>query len=396
MDEVSMEKKKQQKGLLIGGIVVVLFLIIGTFAAYFLPTKPKKVFTTAIESVYSLSKENSKQSDKLGGTFTLSTDLHSDNKQEEKIFEILNNLNIKIDYQVDTNAKKMQMLLDSHYKDKELLAASMNIENDNAYIFLKDIYSKYLLVPSEGLDKMFKTFENTKDYEIVLKYFKNAFKKSLKDEYFTKENTSISLNGKNVKVSKNNLVLNEKNITEIANVLSEELNNKEFIESCSRITDTSEEKIRNGLEELKENVDIEETLIVTIYTQGLQNKFAGISFQDENEKFSIFKNTETNYSYEVTANRQNFKGDIEIKVSNKKDANIKLSFDIDGIKGFITFDFVSNENVDFNKIDENNVVSTENLSNQEAMQIINNFQKKEGIADFIKAITSLYSSNFSF
>ena len=395
MDELNMEKQKQQKGLLMGGLLVVILLIIGTVASYFLTPKPKKVFTTAIESIYSLSKENNKNAETLGGTFTLSTDLHSDQKEQEKILEILNNLNIKIDYKLDTNAKKMQMVLNSHYKDKELLDASMNIENDKAYVFLKDIYSKYLLVPSEGIEEIFKTFENTKDYEVALKHLKNAFEKALKDKYFSKENTTISLNGKNVKVVKNNLVLDEKNLKEIAKVLGEELDNNEFVESCSRITKTTEEEIRKRLKELKDNIDIEETLTVSIYTKGMQNKFAGISFQDDNDTISIFKNTETNYSYEIKANRQNYKGDMEIKVNNK-DKSIKLSFDIEGIKGSVTFNFVSNENINFNEINTNNVISTEDLSNQEAMKILNNLQKKEGIVEFIEAITSLYSSNFSF
>lgn len=393
MDEKNV---KNTKGLMIGGIVLVVLLFLTVLAYLLIPTKPKKVFTTAIEKVYNTSKENQTK-EFTGGKFTIKTDLHSNKTNEEKILEILNNLNISIDYKVDTNSKRMHMALDSDYKEKDLLKASIDIKDNNAYVFLEDIYSKYLSVPVEGIEEMFTAFEKIKDYETLLKQVKNALDKSLKEEYFSKESATITLNGKNVKVTDNQLVLNEKNVKEIANVLSDELNNEEFIKSYSAFTDCTEEETKEMLESLKtEEIDLEgETLIVSIYTKGLQNKFAGIAFKDESDRISILKNTETNYTYEIKMDNKNYKGDVEIK-ENEKNINMKISFDIEGIHGSIALDYVNNNDVNIPDVDTKNAVSSEDLSQKEAMEILEKLQENEGIVELVQALSTLSSIGLDF
>lgn len=180
-------KKNAKKGLIIGGIVVVLLLLVGTLTYFLMPVKPKKVFTTAIEKVYEASKENSNINNTLGGKYTFTTDIHSQKENEEKILEIINNLKISMDYGMDAKDKKMHIALDSDYKDKELLKATIDVKEQNAYVFLQDIYNKNLLVPIEGMDEIFKMLEKLNEYEIILKHVKNALDKSLKEEYFSKK-----------------------------------------------------------------------------------------------------------------------------------------------------------------------------------------------------------------
>lgn len=387
-------KKNKKKGLIIGGIVVVLLLLAGTFTYFLMPVKPKKVFTTAIQEVYEASKSNFNGI--FGGKYTISTDIHSDNKEIEKILEIVNKLNISMDMGVDTKSKKMHIDLDSNYNNKELLKASIDVLDNNAYVFLNDIYNKNLLVPMEEMDEMFSLMENVKDYEIILKYFKDAFNKSLKDEYFTKENKNITLNGKSVKVTENKLILDEKNQKDLAYALSDELNNEEFIESFSRISDMDKEEVKEMLKDMKENVELEDgTLYVSIYTKGINNEFAGIEFKDNKDTISILKNTETNYSYEIKVEDKDYKGEIEAIIKDN-DVNLKVSFDIEGINGSITMDFVENKKVSLPEIDTTNVIPVENLNESEAMEILNNLQNKEGILELMQTITSLSSIGFNF
>lgn len=387
-------KKNTKKGLIFGGIVVVLLLLVGTLTYFLMPVKPKKVFTTAIQEVYEASKSNFNGI--FGGKYTISTDIHSDNKEIEKILEIVNKLNISMDMGVETKSKKMHIDLDSNYNNKELLKASIDVLDNNAYVFLNDIYNKNLLVPMEGMDEMFSLMENVKDYEIILKYFKDAFNKSLKDEYFTKENKNITLNGKSVKVTENKLTLDEKNQKELAYALSDELNNEEFIESFSRISDMDKEEVKEMLKDMKENIELEDgTLYVSIYTKGINNEFAGIEFKDDKDVISILKNTKTNYSYEIKVEDKDYKGNIEAVIKDN-DMNLKVSFDIEGISGSITMDFVENKKVNLPEIDTTNAISVENLSENEAMEILNNLQNKEGIIELMQTITSLSSIGFNF
>lgn len=387
-------KKNKKKGIIIGGIVVVLLLLIGTLTYFLMPIKPKKVFTTAIQEVYEASKSNF--NNLFGGKYTFSTDIHSDNKEIEKILEIVNRLNISMDMGVDAKNKKMHIDLDSNYNNKELLKASMDVLDNNAYVFLNDVYNKNLLVPIEEMDEMFSLMENLKDYEIVLKHFKNALNESLKDEYFTKENKNITLNGKSVKVTENKLILDEKNQKELAYALSDELNNEEFIESFSRISDMDKEEVKEMLQEMKENVELEDGILyVSIYTKGINNEFAGIEFKDNKDTISILRNTKTNYSYEIKVEDKDYKGDIEAIIKDN-DMNLKVSFDIEGISGSVKMDFVENKKVSLPEIDTKNAISIENLSESEAMEILNNLQNKEGIVELIQTITSINSIGFNF
>ncbi len=396
MSENENAKKINKKGLIIGGIVVVLLLLIGVLTYFLMPTKPKKIFTTAIEKVYDTAKENSQVDDLLTGKFTLSTDLHSNKAEEEKVLDILNNLKISMDYGMDAKSKKMHIALDSDYKEKELLNASIDVLNNQAYVFLQDIYSKNLIVPIDGIDEMFNTLENVKEYEVILKHMKNALEKSFKEEYFSKESTTITIEDKKVKVTDNKLTLNEKNVKEIANVLSDELNNEEFIESFAKIANVTKEEVKDMLADLKnEEVDLEDgTLYVSIYTKGLQNTFVGITFKDESDEISIYKNSKTNYSYEIKIDNKNYKGEAEVK-TEKKDIYMKVSFDIEGISGFVTFDFKEN-NATLPDVDTTNAISIEDLSENEASEILNNLQQKEGIIELIQAFSNLNAISLDF
>ncbi len=396
MDEKNVNAKNQ-KGLIIAGIVLVVLLLVTVLAYLFNPAKPKKVFTTAIEKIYNTSKENRQESNNVGGKFTISTDIHSSKTNEEKILEIINNLNISMDYKVDANNQRMHIALDSNYKEKDLLKASIDIKESNAYVFLEDIYDKYLSVPVTGIEEIFSSIDKVAEYEVLLSNMKNALNKALKDEYFTKESTTITLNGKQTKVTDNQLVLNEKNTKEILSALSDELNNDEFIKSFSTFIDCNEEDAKEMIESLKdEEVDFkDETLLISIYTKGLQNKFVGIAFKDNTDSLSVLKNSETNYSYEIKVGRKSYKGDIEAKVKDK-DINLKISFDMNGINGSITFDYVNNTDVNLPEIDTTNAISVEDLSQKDTMKILEKLQNSEGIAELIQALSTLSSVGLNF
>lgn len=396
MNEV-INKKTKQKGLIIGGILFLVVLLLGMIIFTLVSVKPKKIFTTSIDKVYSYVKENNNTIETTSGKFTFTTDLHSKNTQEEKILDIVNNLILSIHYAVDIDNKKINMDLDSQYKNKELLKANLFVENENAYVFLNDLYSKYIQVPIEGFDEAFATMKNKDDYEIVLKHLKEALNKALKDDYFQKENTTLAIQGKNIKVTENKLILNEKNTKEIASILSVELNNDEFIKSVSKITTNSEEKIKERLNSLQdENKNLNsKNFTISIYTKGFQNEFMGIEFKDEHDAITILKEKKENYSYLLKTNNETYKGNVEIK-TNKKDIYLKISLDTKEINGSITFDFVNDETPNIPNIDTSNAILIDSLKDTDSIDILNNLQKNEGVVEFIQSIASLYSANLNF
>ncbi len=390
------EKKIRKKEIIFGGILLIAFVLIGTIAFTFISIKPKKVFMTAIDRVYSYSKEKNKQINRTSGKFSLKSDLHSNNSEDEKILKILNNLDLSYNYIIDSKNKKMYVEFDSNFKNKELLKASFSFENEKAYVFLNDVYNKHLEVPTTGINEMLNTLNNLNEYEVILKQIKEALQKSLKEEYFKKETTYISLNGKREKVTENKLILNKRNIKEITTVLSNELNNKEFIQSVAKISLKTEEEIKESLNSLKKEFSNlkEETLTVSIYTKGFKKEFAGIAFKNEKNEITFLKKNKTNYTFEIQNNQVTYKGTIEIN-ENNAGMNLKISFDSKGTTGSIVFNF-ENTTIDFPIIKTDNVLSIETLSEKDSMEIIKNIQKKEGVLELIQAITSLYSSNLKF
>lgn len=391
MDEKNVKGKK--KGFLIGSIVLIILLVIGACAAYYLtPVKPKKVFTTVIDKVYEASQSKQKELDSLIGKVSFKTDIHSDIQSEEKILEILNNVHIYYESGMDFKEKRMHVLLDTKYKEKELLNASFDFQENNAYIYLKDIFSKTLRVPMEDFDKIF-SMVSPKDNEVILKYLKNGLNKALQEKYFTKESTNITLNEKNIKVTKNELILNEKNLKEIINVLKEEMNHEEFIESFARLTSMSQEEIKEMIEQLDvDSITLEDTITISIYTKG--KEFKGFEIKVEKNSFTFLKQNNNNYVYEIKGNESNFKGNVEI-IIKENTINLKIYFDAKEMNGSFTIEFGYSENEELPKIETSNVVEVEKLTEAEQMEIIENLQKKEGVALLMQSILNISGFDFS-
>lgn len=394
MDENNLNAKKfTKKGILLGGIILIALLIIGAVATYyFTPIKPKKVFSTALDKVYEASISNQQELDSLIGKMTLKTDLHSNDESIENILKILNDMDIRYEYGMNFKEKRMHVLLDTYYKEKKLLNATFHFQENNAYIYLKDIYDKTLQVPMEGLDEIL-SMVNQKDYDIILTHLRNALDKTLKEKYFTKENATLTLNGKSIKVIKNNLLLNKENLSEILDVLKQELNNDEFLESIAHITSQNKDIVKEWLEKINiEDVTFEKTITVSIYTKG--HDFKGMEITDGTDTFSLLKDTDTKYTYEIKIDGNAYKGNLELQ-NNGNDINLKISLDINEINGSFTIDFGYIENGKLPGLDTSNVVSADNLTEEEQMVIMENLQKKEGIALLMQTILNSSMLDFS-
>lgn len=393
MDENNVkENKNTKKGILIGAVLIVLLVIGAIVAYYFTPVKPKKVFTIMLDKVYEASKSTQKELNSMVGKMTLKTDIHSNEASIENILGILNDLDIRYEYGMDFKEKRMHVLLDTFYKEKELLNATIQFQDENAYVNLKDIYDKTLQVPMEDLDKVF-SMVNQNDYDIILKQVKNALEQSLKEKYFSKENTNITLEDKSVKVTKNSLLLNEKNLSEILNTLEQELNNDEFIESFARVTNLSREDVKDMLEEIDSSDEtLENPLTISIYTKG--QGFKGIEVTDGIDSFRLLKVTDTEYTYEIKIDGNTYEGNLELQMK-ENDIHLKISFAINEINGSITFDFGYTENGKLPEFDTSNVISADSLTEEEQMAIMENLQKKEGIALLMQTILNSNMLNIS-
>lgn len=386
-------QKRKSKGIFIASILFVVFVLLGTILYPLLVTQPKKVFTSAINKIATLSKNDMEKEipETFKGEFRLKTDLTSTDTNAKYVLDLLNNIDLGVTYKIDYTNKKLQVNMESDYKKKDLLHLDMIYQNEETYVYLKNIYSKFLKVPMNGLEELFSTTQNQEDYINVINGLQDALKKALKDNYFTKEKEIIQVNGKDKKVTKNSLLLNEKNLSEILDVLESELNNDSFIKSYAKISTSSEEEIEEMLHNIEnESIHLENDIILSIYTEGIKNTFVGINISDEEDTFTLLKINDTSYTYILEANKTKMNGTIEAEL-NDNSLVLKMSIDSDEVSGTITFQFNYTYEVDIQEIDAQNVIDANNITDKEQEEILNNFQKNEGIVELAREFTKLFS-----
>lgn len=393
MIETSLENEQKQNGgikkVLVSLFVLIVLIVIGCLTYVAMMATPKKVFTTAIDKVYKTANESTKESPTtLAGDFSIQTEINSEDENYNKIFAILNNLDLDLNYEIDYNQKIMNMDLTTKYNNKDLLSASMTIKEEEAYIYLNELFDKYIHVPIENFEDIYTSNQFMEDYKVILKEVKNALDKSLKDDYFTSESTTITINEKSQKVTKNILNLTEDNLQEIMEVMTKELNKDAFIESVARISNTEKEEIKESLEN-PEKITLENgTLTISIYTKGITKEVVGIEIKDNVDTINIVKDTDTKFSYEIISEETTIKGNLEIKTDDKN-ATLTIFFDTDEINGTVTlnYSYTYNEKVTEKVID--NVIDADALTIEDQQQIYYNLQNNEAILEFIQAISSV-------
>ena len=387
-------KKEKKSLLLILAILLVIFLILGAFAYPLFCVKPKTVFVTTIDNLYALTNEKIDDYHSLEGTFSFESDLKSSESSTNKLLNTLNNLDLHLNYKIDYDAKNMFMEMNSFYKDKDLLQINMQHQNKKTYLFLKDIFTNYLEIPIEGMDELFAKKE-IKDYQILTQQILTSLKKSLKDSYFTKEKDTVEISGESTKVNKYNLLLNQKNVTEIKQAMLKELHNEEFITSFSHIFSMSEEEVKESLEKLeKKNISLANNCTFSIYTKGIKNTFVGITYTEGNESFSIIQNEEQVFSYDIDTVDLKTKGKIKLE-QKENEIEITFIFDNEDVTGTLSIQFTYQTDIKIDTIPIENARNIEHLTEQEAEEILTNLQEKEGISLLIQEVFTLFNTDFS-
>ncbi len=372
----------------------ILFIIIGTILYPLKKISPKKVFTAAIETVYSATTRNVSDSNFSGANITLQTNLISSEEEQARILTLLNHFTLQMQYGVSFEKQKAYVDFNSQYKSKNLLSFQMHFEKEKAYIFLKELYSKYLEVPINEFKTKFSTKRNTEDMQIVLDYIKDALQKSLKDKYFKKENTTLLLDQKRVKVTRNQLILNQENGKEIYITLGQELDNDYFISSLSKLLNKSKEQIKSIINKMKKgqiSLSQDDELVFSIYTKGLKNNFIGIAIENKEDSFIILKNKNTHYDFSLKIKNETSSGSLDI-LKNEENYRFQITLNTKQTKGTITVECNFNkENIP--SIDTSNTVFINDLTEKEKIDIINKLQNQEGIQELMQEIVSLYTTH---
>ena len=370
--------------ILIGLIAV---LLIGGLCFYFFSfNKPSNMFKGTL-GVFKSKLEDALVDDMIPTEvkFSFNTNLKSTDKEIQEMYDKINK--IYLESSVYSSIKDQQAFVDlnAKYDGKLLLGLDTYIEKNLAYIKIDDVFDKYINVDVE--DNYFDVGNDseTKNLVNVATGFIGALEDSLNDEYFSKVDKKINLNGKDVDVKANTLVVDEKNIDKLGNSVIDNLkNNKEFLQSYSAINNVSESEVISQLEQMLSEIKSDGStteafkLNIIMYTKGLMNQLVGVGFVVDGTAYDIYF-TEEYISVNIGISDKFEKlFDVNIK-DNKYECNVYLG---EEILSFVV-GVVINENPKFEKPNVSNNVKLEDLSDDDMLTITSGLISSEGITTFM-------------
>ena len=230
--------KKFTKILLV--LIILIIVVIAGFCFYYgfilnKESKPQNVYNKIIDKIDS----NIFDYFKLEKNFILGDDFQVDGEikfnldgtyylqnstvvpEDIKIYNKLNNLtNSTTTYKYIQNNEedKLYKEINQKIKDEEVLLKKVFIENATEYVYINGANDKYI---NNGNSIYFETIDGSHTTKDNIDYLHNtilnAFKSSLLEEYFEKEATTVSIDGKDEKVYQMSIRIDDKRLKEIIN-----------------------------------------------------------------------------------------------------------------------------------------------------------------------------------
>lgn len=376
MEEKDFEKKSKKKGLIIFIVILAIILLAlgGGYAYLKIANKPEKLFGKLIDEAFELKEDVKSYRMELGIAASVNTD-------NEDLKAIIEGLNVKSITEIDLNKKIFNENLKISHEDNSIIDLNALIENDKAYIYSKDLFSKYIQIPEEDVGDLKNVFTQTDtDNKALEKDFKQILKDELKPERLSQE--SVTLNGK--RTTKSTLKLTAKETLELTNKV------------LSKVYDyTKEENLKTLIEEIDTTIKDEEYnskdyIEITLYTQGLKSELVkaeiNVVDMDYEEIVLLLEiNIETKNKYEirVLSNEESTKKEeaaemftVKVHLEDEHNGTIKVKLNIDEDSSIIIRMNVKEEiNPTIENRDVQNSVNMNELTELDYMEIYNNLQK---------------------
>ena len=374
------------------GIILILILIVGFI--FYKTISSKNIFKVIIDNSFNYLENSFVEYESAKGTFSLKASGNSKDTSTNKAFELINKIDLSGSYGIDYENKIINLDIKSNYDSQKLVNANIYMESGNSYIYLEDIYDKYIKVPINDYDSLFTNMDKKEDYKIVLNSVHNAINNSLKDEYFTKK--KVTVDGK--KVNKNTLKLNKNTYTTIKkDIVNSLLNDNKFLDSYSKISDQDVNEIKENLNDVLVEDDDFEEMDLSIYTKGINFEFVRFEISNASNQIVISSNDDI-YNFEYFEDEQViYDGSIKVDIgSNDVTYNISLNDKEENI----STDFTIKNSVEYNKKvtkkDVSNSVNLDDITNKEMNEIYFKILGSDGISKLIQDIQgSDFDSNYS-
>ena len=391
-------KTKNKKGLVAIIIAIILVLAIVAGAAYYFMvyTKPENILKRVVGESLQSYEGSIEESDyktintKIGANVKVTP--NEENKDTKDIIDLINALYVSLNIQVDNEQKQILTKIESKYEDENLLNmdAYVDVEKKETYMYLKDLYDKYIEaeMEDESYETLDELFENTYTQEQkgnlkkALKIIRKEMENTIKTEYCSSEKQDITIDGKTSKATKNTISMTYKQFKdELITLFTNLKDNKEFI-NCYEKTDEVTKNLEDAIKTLQDEEDIDEnaTIKVSVYTTGILQNIVKVDFEvqseDETTLIEINKKDNENYEFKITSENETVSGNINIQKQDDKNRKVKIEIDVPEF-GKVELNLDINYEIDgeLEKVDTTNSIAADEITQSDYSTIMKNLEK---------------------
>ena len=313
-----MNKKK-----VMGIVAILIIAVIGcVLIAYGFNVfrSPKNITITTIDTLSKdlfsgLNQEGTIESfyDFMENTDKIRMQANLDITLDEKLGLGFSQIGLDMDYTENKEAQKSSVDM-TYALDAQNMALSMIFADNKAYMMVKDAFQRYYYEDQE-FQSFFANVEYV-NYDIFRELFIESLKNSLKDDDFASEKTTITVNGEEVKVTKNSVPLDNTRTTAILEEFYKQIQNNE--EAMNILVDVSGEtkediiasmndQITAGKENLTNDNTTESFPTLSVYIKGFNEVLLtelgddDLTFQyytyEKTREFSIIQSSENDDDY---------------------------------------------------------------------------------------------------
>ena len=330
---------------------------------------------------------------------SLNFELESNDDEIQKQYDIFNDIDILYSIDFDSNKEIMNTKLSSKFQEKDLINGKLVVQNKSIYLYLEDLYNKYIKIGEDFEDGSDESFDslNKENINNLINGYINAFNGVFKEEYFKREKDTINYQGEKIDVYKNYFILDQSNYKIIFNeVLTNLKNDDNFINALS---DLSKEDAKKLIEESIDNLNKESfsgEYEFIVYTKGYNNEFVKALIIMKQEKDWI--NIELDGIDTITMNVGG--SDMEPvefiwKKTGENAYSTTLKIEDDEEKIVITLTEIIETIEKVEKVNDSNAVSISELTEDEVMEIMIKISENEGLNAIMEVYEQLLVDNYN-
>ena len=360
-------------------------------------TTPKNMFINGIENLFKTEK-NEKKFETISTDFKLSIDAKSVSLEQE-ILDLFNKISLEGTANVDIKNNIGLIGLTALYDKSSLFDGKLYIEENAVYMYLTDLFDKWIKLDAgdltqndlSGVITMNGVEVDPQELEVLSEEVKDAFIKSLKDNYFTKE--------KDDNLTIVTLTIDKDNVLDIINSFITNLDNsKNFKETAKKITGTDVDYILDTLTESLKDVsknDLNEMSPIKIkMSLNNKNEIKKLSVDTTIEEQKILIEAEmvdeNNSSLSVYISGIKL---ISLSVKDEKKGDTTNSTIGLSVTGLIDLNINLETTVKYDekleKIDTSNSIDVNSLTEKQIESIENKFMNNKAVQKLISAIEEL-------